>query len=84
MVFVHDTIKDMAVTKHHDKGQDMRTITDNRGRVWKYEDSEGTWEHAGRVIGCAAKNGRRFMFWDPDDRHPEEFDTVRDAMNSTL
>ncbi len=62
----------------------MKALTrkDDRGRVWVYCDCEGTWSHADHLIGCAAKNGRRFMFWSSDDKYPEEFKTLREAMIS--
>ncbi|MGI9459764.1 MAG: hypothetical protein ACR2NF_07185 [Pirellulales bacterium] len=57
-----------------------RTMKDKTGRVWTYEDAEGTWEHGSHVIGCSGSNGRKWQVWSVQ-RGPV-YDTLREAMLS--
>ena len=63
----------------------MKQRTDADGRVWEYNDCEGTYSRkvAGKwvTIGCAARNGRRWMNWSDRDAS-WEYDTLAEAMES--
>ena len=67
----------------------MRTRKDTYGRVWEHCDCEGTWTHfpteGERIeIGCGANNGSKWMVWNGDAKHPEEFKTLSACMQSTF
>lgn len=53
---------------------------DKRGRVWEYNDAEGSWHHGEHTIGCGANNGSKFMIWDGPDRGHYEYKTLGEAM----
>lgn len=59
-----------------------RTIKDNRGRVWQYNDAEGCWSHGKHIVGCAPRNERRWQIWNGPDAGAYEFASLRAAMNS--
>ena len=60
----------------------MRTRKDSQGRKWEYNDAEGCYSFGSHVIGCANNNGSKWSYWTSTDRHPEEFDTLKAAMDA--
>ena len=61
----------------------MKKRTDSQGRIWEYNDCEGTYRLGEYLIGCGVKNGRKWCFWEgKDELNPVEFRTLREAMES--
>jgi hypothetical protein len=59
-----------------------RTRKDSEGRRWTYNGGEGTWSYGEFLIGMGALNGRKFANWNSDCKYPEEFKTLKEAMES--
>jgi hypothetical protein len=60
------------------------TITrrDYKGRVWEYNDCEGSWRHGKHIVGCGLKNGRKWQIWNGPQSSNVEHKTLSDAMSS--
>jgi hypothetical protein len=58
------------------------TRTDERGRVWRFNDAEGTWDHGKHLIGCGGRNGSKWSIWAGPDRGHREFKTLTEAIQS--
>lgn len=77
----------MSDGNNNAREKEMKKRTDYLGREWTYCDCEGTWTHHREdgsyiMIGCAAKNGRKFSVWNGDSKYPEEFKTLKECIES--
>jgi hypothetical protein len=59
-----------------------RTKKDNQGRVWIYNDGEGSWSNEKHTIGCGRDNGSKWEIWAGPNTGHYEYKTLKEAMEA--